>query len=113
MPERSGCVVRAAGVWYTVTAMGTLLQADIFFFITSVATVAVSIVFVIALVYTVRILRDVKDISGTVKHESDLVAKDLGELRNDIKSKGRGLKAFFSFFGKLHKRHAKVGKKHH
>jgi len=93
--------------------MGNLLQADIFFFITSVATIAISIVFVIALVYTVRILRDVKDISGTVKHESSLVAKDLGELRDDIKSKGKGMRAFFSFFGKLRKRHIKVGKKQH
>lgn len=80
--------------------METLFQADIFFFITAVATVILSVLAGIAVVYLIRILRNVRDISDTAKKEADLLAKDVDDLRDDLRSRGRRLSGLFSFVKK-------------
>lgn len=87
--------------------METLFQADIFFFITAVATVALSILVGIAVVYLIRILRNVRDISDTAKKEADLLAKDVDDLRGDLRSRGRRLSRLFSFAKKRKNRNRK------
>lgn len=80
--------------------METLFQADIFFFITAVATVILSVLAGIAVVYLIRILRNVRDISDTAKKEADLLAKDVDDLRDDLRNRGRRLSGLFSFVKK-------------
>lgn len=97
--------------------MNTLIKADIFFFITSVAVIVLSIGLVIALFYIIRILRNVEDISETVKDESQAVAGDISQLRSTIKS-GKLITGLFSFFkrifGRLTARASKrQGRKNH
>jgi uncharacterized protein YoxC len=60
-------------------------EANIFFIITSGAVVVVSISLVIALVYIIQILKDVKYIVHKTRHESDLLIKDVHSIRESVK----------------------------
>ena len=76
--------------------MEELVKADIFFFITSIFVVIISVVLLAALYYLIRILRDVKEISKNVNNESQLIIKDIGNVRKGIKNKGRQVASFIS-----------------
>lgn len=81
--------------------MDDILKADIFFFITTIATLVLSVFLAVVFFYTIRILRDVKHISSVAKKESDIITTELSELRENIKSKGTKVKYFLSFFEKI------------
>jgi uncharacterized protein YoxC len=84
--------------------MNTLIHADVFFFITSIAVVIISIILIIALIYVVKIFRDIKKlteiakkeadllvskvryISGKVERESDEMLEDIKQIRQNIKA---------------------------
>lgn len=68
--------------------MQEFIKADIFFFITSIAVVLVTVGVIIALYYIVRILRNVKDVTERVDEGSKILAEDFSELRSDLKAKG-------------------------
>jgi len=68
--------------------MSEILQTNIFFFITSVAVVFVTILAGIVLFYVVMILKDIKDVSERVKKGVGLVGKDLAALRREVKKGG-------------------------
>lgn len=87
--------------------MATLVKADIFFFITSVAVVAVTVLAVLILLYILKIVRTVKDISETVKEETGSLAGDFSRLRRKVKSEGLRWEHLISFFG-----FRDVGRKH-
>ena len=61
--------------------MDTLIQADIFFFIATIALALLAGGFGIAIFYFVKILHDVREISTTIKTESKHLAEDLEALR--------------------------------
>ena len=65
--------------------MTTLIHADIFFFVTTVAVIAVGIVFTIVLIYLANVLRQVRDVIQEVKEEAVLVRGDIAQCRNNIK----------------------------
>lgn len=77
--------------------MEGLLKSDIFFFITSAVVIAIGVGLVIVLFYLINILRDVKDVSKTVKNETKEFAQDLSQLRSGVK-KGKVFSSLFSFF---------------
>jgi hypothetical protein len=81
--------------------METLIHADIFFFISTIALVLISIGIIIALVYLIRILRNVSDVSDKVKEESTEILSDIKELRTDIKKEGFRMSYVSRFFAKL------------
>lgn len=64
--------------------MDTLVKADIFFFITAIATVALSILFAIVGVYLILILRDLRDIARRAKTEAEEFMDDFGDIRRDV-----------------------------
>jgi hypothetical protein len=78
--------------------MDTLIHADIFFFVTTIALVVVTIGICIALFYVIKILRDVRAISETARVESKLIAGDVEKLRNNIRVNGLNFPALFRFF---------------
>jgi hypothetical protein len=87
--------------------METVMKADIFFVVTTVAVALVAVAMLIALVYIIRILRDVTYISKKVKEESDGIISDVRELRASIKSQGVKIGPLAAFLGKLlHRRSA-------
>jgi ABC-type transporter MlaC component len=81
--------------------METLMKADIFFFVTTIAVVAVTVCLVYAAYYVIRILRNVEEISEEVKAESQLVREDISDLRSNIREEGMKVKHFANFFSQV------------
>ena len=81
--------------------MENIIKADIFFFITSMAVAVFTIGLIIAMVYVIRILNDMKRISKTILKESDKLVNDIDSLREAVKSEGAKAKTIANFFLKL------------
>lgn len=64
--------------------MDELLQANIFFFITSVAVIVFSVLLCIALYYIIKILKAVRSIAERVESGSEVIAEDVMRARNYI-----------------------------
>ncbi|KKU80603.1 MAG: hypothetical protein UY07_C0039G0006 [Parcubacteria group bacterium GW2011_GWA1_47_8] len=64
--------------------METLVKADIFFFITSVAIVIASVVFMIAGFYLIQMLKNFRDISDKLKKAVDIAEEDIGSMHDQI-----------------------------
>jgi len=88
--------------------MNEVLHANIFFVIASVATVIFCILISLALWQLFKILRSVRAITERIEQASELVAEDVKEVRDFIKTGGM-FSRFVSFvmgtkFGSTRKR---------
>lgn len=81
--------------------METIMKSEIFFFITSIAVVILTILIGIVAAYLIRILRNVDDISAKAKEEAALIKEDVADLRQNIRDEGIKVKSFVNFFNKL------------
>ncbi|OGC88438.1 hypothetical protein A2419_01695 [Candidatus Adlerbacteria bacterium RIFOXYC1_FULL_48_26] len=68
--------------------MNDLLHANIFFFITSVATVLIAMLVSVVLFYIARIMRDISGIVRKINSVSDDLEQDFQDLRREIKNEG-------------------------
>jgi ABC-type bacteriocin/lantibiotic exporter with double-glycine peptidase domain len=84
--------------------MDTLIHADIFFFISTIALVFISLGLVIAIIYLIKILRDVSEVSHKVKEESIEIIDNVKTLRTDIKREGFRFASLLSFFTAMFKK---------
>jgi len=91
--------------------MESFIHADIFFFITSIVVVLLSIFLAILFVYGIRILRDVRHISKRVREESDRIIEDVETIRTNVKQDGLHMTTIISFIGKLFPRGRTIKKK--
>lgn len=66
----------------------SLIHADIFFFISTIALALISVGIIIVLVYAIKIIRNVSDISDKVKAESAELVADLRKLRASLRDEG-------------------------
>lgn len=80
--------------------MQEFAKADIFFFITSVAVIVLTVGVIIALFHVIRILRNVRDISDRVDEGSKALAEDLSIMRGNLKVGGFAWKHIFALLGK-------------
>jgi len=71
--------------------MNTLIKADIFFFITTIAIVLLTVVAIVVAIYVVRILRDIKNLSEKVKIEGGEIIDDVASARENIKKESSGI----------------------
>lgn len=78
--------------------MSEVLQANIFFFITSVSVVLVTILLVAVLFYVLGILRNVKEVTDRIKEGSRMLAQDFSQAREAIKREGKKTTNIISFF---------------
>ncbi|MDD5165283.1 MAG: hypothetical protein PHG25_01970 [Candidatus Pacebacteria bacterium] len=80
--------------------MQTLIHADIFFFISTIALVIISIGIVIALIFIILILKNLHRLSETVRTEAGHIAEDIDAMRAKAKgfSWGIAFKIFKSLF---------------
>ena len=69
--------------------MNAFVQADIFFFVTTLAILVVTIAIVIALFFFIQILRDVRHVSKRAREESDRFLTDMEDLRRFLKKEGK------------------------
>ncbi len=79
----------------------TLVKADIFFFVTTIAVVLLTIILSIIMFYLISILRYVRHISQIAKDQAEEISDDIDDLRSDIKTKGASLASIFDFLGSL------------
>lgn len=85
--------------------MSDILQANIFFFITSVATIALAVLWVIISWYLIAILRDVHAIVTRARAASADLERDLRELRSSVRQSGERVRSLggllFDFFVRM------------
>lgn len=93
--------------------MENIIQADIFFFISSVAVIVFTICAIIVMIYVTRILRDMKHISKMMSQESNKIIGDIGSLREAIEVEGAKAKTIASFFLNLFTHRRKMAKSKH
>lgn len=60
-------------------------KMDIFFLVTTLVVLLVGVLFSVVLTYLIRILRDISEITGTVRREADGIADDISAMRTEIK----------------------------
>lgn len=89
--------------------MDSLIQADIFFFVTTIVTIVVGILIAVTLTYLVFVLRDLKHIAHTARTGADILADDVHDLRNELKRKGAKVKSIIDFSKKVYGRRKKKG----
>jgi amino acid permease len=68
--------------------MSNVLQSDVFFFISSISVVFITVAILIALVYVIGILREVKGFFSSIKRGTDTLAEDLSQIRVKLSDKG-------------------------
>ena len=68
--------------------MNSFLQSDIFFFITSISVIFITILVLIALIYVVKILKDVRGFIKAISSGTEALSEDLSEVRVKLKEKG-------------------------
>ncbi len=66
----------------------SLIHADIFFFISTIALVVISIGLCIVLYYVWGIAKNIRDISDKVAEESDEIIGDVRKLRMSLRDEG-------------------------
>lgn len=69
--------------------MESLIQADIFFFVTTIMVVLVGVAMAFVLVRLAGILKNVRDISDEAKEEAARIVADVAELRQELKEHGK------------------------
>jgi diacylglycerol kinase len=87
--------------------MSDFAKMDIFFVVTTAAVAVLAILLAVAMVYIIKISRDIKYISQKARGGADLISQDLSELRQNVKDGGAKLKFFASFFNNLGKKSKK------
>ena len=84
--------------------MDSIIHADIFFLVSTVTIIVISIGLVIALIYIIRILKNVTYVSSKVKEETDEILSDVKTLRGHIKAEGFKVKYITAFLSGIFKR---------
>jgi membrane protein DedA with SNARE-associated domain len=81
--------------------MDTLIHADIFFFVTTIAVVVIGAALTIFIVYLIGILRRAKKISEEVHAEALLLRRDLADLRAEVRKRGAAAGSAMDWMGKF------------
>ncbi len=68
--------------------MESLIHADIFFFISTIALVVLSIGVLIVIIYLIRILHNVREVSQRVREEGDEIVGDIRSFRMALREEG-------------------------
>jgi hypothetical protein len=76
--------------------MDILTKADTFFFVTTIATIILTVVITIAVLYFIRILSTFRDIGDMIQHETKYMAEELKAFRERMREKRSGLIALFT-----------------
>ncbi len=78
--------------------MNTLVHADIFFFITTIAVTILTLLLIVVLFYIARTVRTVAYLVEKIKNESEQVIDDLSDLREKLKESGSQVSGFGKWF---------------
>ena len=81
--------------------MNTLIHADIFFFVTTIAVVVVGAALTVLIVYLVGVLRNAKKISEEFRAETVLLRQDLADLRAEVRRRGAEAGSAMDWMGRF------------
>ena len=81
--------------------MDTLIHADIFFFVTTIAVVVVGAALTVLIVYLVAVLRDAKKISEAFHEEAVFVRRDIADLRAEVRKRGAEAGSAMDWIGRF------------
>ncbi len=85
----------------------SIIHADIFFFVTTVALIIFAVIGIIASWYIIATLRNIRDISRTLKHGVDNAEGRIEEICDDIEDSA----AFRFIFGRKKQKRGIIKKK--
>jgi hypothetical protein len=71
--------------------MESFVQADIFFFVTTIMVAVISILLVVLLLYVIKLIRDIYIIMEIVREEAVELIDDIDEFRHSVKHKAERL----------------------
>lgn len=71
--------------------MTSIMKSDIFFFITSIAVVVLSVLLAMIFIYFFRAIKDLRFLASKIREEGEEIVKDVKEARVKIKEKGAGV----------------------
>ena len=91
--------------------MNDFLKMDVFFFVTTVAVIALGIVLLFIGIRIMRILGHVERILEMAEQETDLIREDIAQLRSEIRRKGFGMLSMGRFVSKVASRFTKESRK--
>jgi hypothetical protein len=74
-----------------------IAQSNIFFFVTTVAVILLTVLWVIILIQIIKILKHIDAISKKIQEEGSSIVSDMSALRTGIKEKGKS--AFMTLLG--------------
>lgn len=78
----------------------SILKADIFFVVTTVAVVVLSVGLAVVMYYLVNILKDIKYLSNKAKIEGEKIIDDVRAFREEAEDKGYKItNLLYSFLG--------------
>jgi hypothetical protein len=81
--------------------MDTLIHADIFFFVTTIAVIIITIALTVLIVYLVKVFRNLRKITDEVTEETILLRKDISDLRSEVRERGSQAAGAMDWFGKF------------
>ena len=68
--------------------MNSILQSDVFFFITSVSVIFITVAILVALIYIIKILKDVSGFFRAISSGTEALSEDLSMVRVKLREKG-------------------------
>lgn len=68
--------------------MSSILQSDIFFFISSVSVVFIAVATLIVLIFIIKILNDIRGFFKAIRSGTDALSEDLSLVRTKLRDKG-------------------------
>lgn len=71
--------------------MTSLMKSDIFFFITAVAVVVLSVLLAIIFIYCFRAIKDLRFLASKIREEGEEIVKDVKEARIKMKERSEGI----------------------
>lgn len=74
------------------------MQANVFFFVTTITVAVIGIFAGIILFYVLKIVRDVREITEKMKRKSDEISMDIDDLRARIREDGVRFRDVAMFF---------------
>lgn len=81
--------------------METLLKADIFFVVTTIAVVLIAIAAIVALVYLIFVLRHLAQLMRRIRREGEEIVDDVRAVREGVESGGAKIQELLLWVGKL------------
>ncbi len=81
--------------------MNTLIHADIFFFVTTICVAVLTILIIVAWIYVIRILANVRSLTEKARVEGEFIIEEVGRLREKIHNERFGFRALYKFVRRI------------